>query len=120
MECLRRGGFCGAEKMSTAPLSLKEIDDYLVKKANGACPFCGGKKWGLHTNEGRPDLRSLPRITITKKDDGDDLSGSVALGTKDALVLAMAECLDCGHAYGFNYFSLMRKIRDGDDTHAEH
>ena len=31
--------------------------------------------------------------------------------TEDALVVAVTECLDCGHLDTFNYFSILKKVR---------
>jgi hypothetical protein len=46
---------------------------------------------------------------LAKGDDG-QINGSVALGPEESLVMAVAECANCGYLHTFNYFSVMRTI----------
>lgn len=100
--------------MSTEPnfvLTSDEVDAFLLKTRKQSCSWCGSKNWGLHSdNESKETgLRSLPRIHL--KQEGEEVKGTIAMGTKEALVVVMAECLDCHHLDAFNYFAIMNKVR---------
>lgn len=114
---------------SQAPLTLQEIDDFLVGLDKRRCPWCDGHHWGLHIDAAadaptppQPGLRSLPRIRLAHSDSG-TLSGSIAMGTEGSLMVIVVECQACGYIYLFNYFAIMKKVRamaagktDGNDS----
>jgi len=102
------------------PLTLKEIDDFLVFMDKKKCPWCDGASWGVHLDTGdgtlltgySPGLRAIPRIRIRAKEDGSSgLRGDVAVGPDASLITAVAECRECGHLSFFNYFTIMKLAR---------
>lgn len=102
--------------MSTeqGPLSLAEIDEFLLQVRKRNCSWCDGTDWGVHIDadaleQNQPGLRSLARIRLEVSDSG--MKGHIALGTEGALIVAIAECQHCGHIELFNYFAIMRKVR---------
>lgn len=93
-------------------ITADELDAFLQKHRKAPCPWCGSKSWGLHSDSAKNEAttRSLPRVTMQQE--GTEVKGSVDVGTAQALVVAMTECLTCGHLDFFNYFSIKNKIRD--------
>ncbi|MBI1626023.1 hypothetical protein [Comamonas suwonensis] len=92
-------------------LTSDEVDAFLLKMRKSPCAWCGSKNWGMHSDDDTKEtgLRSFPRIHLTQ--DAAGLRGTVSLGTNEALVVAMAECMDCHHLEAFNYFAILNKVR---------
>lgn len=98
------------------PLSIQEVDEFLVKLAKKRCPWCDGTHWGMHIDNGdeanpkAPSLRALPRMRLGQAAPG-TLTGTISIGTEAALTVAIAECQECGYIHLFNYFTIMRLAR---------
>lgn len=102
----------------TTPLTMNELTGFLEKLDKKKCPWCDGNHWGLHIGANQeppvPGLRSLPHALIYAGDDG-SLKGTINVGTETALIVAAVECGDCGYLYLFNYFTIMKKVRESHD-----
>lgn len=94
-------------------ITADELDAFLQQHRKAPCPWCGSKGWGLHSDSEKNEAttRSLPRVTM--RQEGNEVKGGVDIGTAQALVVAVTECLTCGHLDFFSYFGIKNKIRDG-------
>lgn len=93
-------------------VSLANLDGFLVELDKKKCPWCDGENWAMRittetdvtSNTSIKGLRALPLFDMHIE--GEQLKGSMHVGTENALPLVVVRCDNCGFLYNFDYFLL--------------